>query len=177
MSMRSQSKSGEQFHLLWVFFDLFPQFVRILFFKLTLGRFGTGSIIDYKVYIRYPWKVFIGEDTELGRGCMVLPSMQCKGITITFGSHIQVAPNVIFAAAGHDYRFLDLPDIAGSIAIGDYVWIGAGSVILPGVTIGEGAVIGAGSVVSRDIPPYSIAAGIPAKVIKPRVLAEDEANT
>jgi len=158
--------------LLWTFLDLLPQFFRVPIFKLVLGRFGRSSSIDYNTYIRYPWKVFIGDDTELARGCMLLPSMQCKGITITLGCHIQVAPNVIFASAGHDYKYLDLPDIAGSIIIKDYVWIGAGSIILPGVTVGEGAVIGAGSIVSRDIPPYSIAVGVPAKAIKSRVLAE-----
>jgi len=160
--------------LFWTLLDLLPQFLRVPIFKLVLGRFGHGASIDYKAYVRYPWKVFIGDDTELARECMILPSMQCKDITITLGRHIQVAPNVIFASAGHDYKYLDLPDNAGSILIKDYVWIGAGSIILPGVTIGEGAVIGAGSIVTHDIPPYSIAAGIPAKVIKPRVLADDE---
>lgn len=159
-----------------MFLDLLPQFLRIPFFKLALGRFGRGSSIDYKTYVRYPWKVFIGDDPELARGCMILPSMQCKDITITLGRHIQVAPNVIFASAGHNYKYLDLPDVAGSIVIGDYVWIGAGSIILPGVTIGEGAVIGAGSIVSRNIPSYSIAVGVPARVIKSRILVEDETD-
>lgn len=163
--------------LFWLILDLLPQFLSVPIFKLVLGQFGRNSSIDYKAYIRYPWKVFIGDDSQVARGCMILPSMQCKDITITLGSHIQVAPNVVFAAAGHDYRYLDLPDIAGSIVIKDYVWIGAGSIILPGITIGEGAIIGAGSIVSRDIPPYSIAAGVPAKVIRPRVLAKDELAT
>lgn len=55
--------------------------------------------------------------------------------------------------------------------MGDYVWIGAGSIILQGVTIGEGAVIGAGSLVSRDVPAYCIAMGAPVRVIKERVIA------
>lgn len=75
-----------------------------------------------------------------------------------------------FFAAGHDYTELSLPDTAGSIEVGDYVWIGGRSVVLGGVKIGEGAVIGAGSVVTRDIPPYTVAAGVPAKVIKMREL-------
>jgi acetyltransferase-like isoleucine patch superfamily enzyme len=56
------------------------------------------------------------------------------------------------------------------VRIGKYTWIGGNSTILPGVTVGEGAIIGAGSVVTHDIPPYSVAVGVPAKVIKVRVL-------
>jgi acetyltransferase-like isoleucine patch superfamily enzyme len=58
--------------------------------------------------------------------------------------------------------------VSKPIEIGDDVWIGTGVKILKGVKIGKGAVIGAGSVVTRDIPPYSIAVGIPARVIKER---------
>jgi acetyltransferase-like isoleucine patch superfamily enzyme len=65
---------------------------------------------------------------------------------------------------------LALIDIAETIRVEDHVWIGARAVILPGVTIGEGAVVGAGSIVSRNVPPWSIAVGNPAKVIKKREL-------
>ena len=56
----------------------------------------------------------------------------------------------------------------GPIVIEDYVWIGGRANIMAGVTIGKGSVIGAGAVVTRDIPPYSVAVGVPAKVIKTR---------
>ena len=54
------------------------------------------------------------------------------------------------------------------VVIGSNVWIGANAIVLPGVTIGKGSVIGAGIVVTKDIPPYSVAVGVPAKVIKSR---------
>jgi len=57
-----------------------------------------------------------------------------------------------------------------SITIGDDVWVGAGAVILPGVTIGRGAVVGAGSVVTKDVAPYAICAGNPARVLRVRTL-------
>ena len=60
----------------------------------------------------------------------------------------------------------------GSIIIGDEVWIGYGAMIFSGVNIGKGAIIAAGSVVNQDIPPYSVAAGVPAKVIKYRFSEE-----
>lgn len=62
----------------------------------------------------------------------------------------------------------------GYVIIDRYVFVGARAIILPGVTIGEGAIIGAGSVVTHDIPPYSIAAGVPARVIRERDMAEYE---
>jgi maltose O-acetyltransferase len=63
----------------------------------------------------------------------------------------------------------DQPTFLAKIVIEDDVWVGANSTILPGVKVGRGSVIGAGSVVNRDIPEYSFAAGVPAKVIRRRI--------
>jgi len=137
---------------------------------VVLKKFGAKSAIDYKTYIRYPSHVRIGEHTMINRGCRLLASYHYKKVEIVIGSYVRVAPEVCFFAAGHDYTKLDLPNTAESIIVGDYVWIGARSVILQGVTIGEGAVIAAGSVVTQDVPAYTVAAGVPARVIKKRVL-------
>jgi acetyltransferase-like isoleucine patch superfamily enzyme len=88
---------------------------------------------------------------------------------VTIGNHVLFAPNVAIYTAGHPIH----PESRNSeyeygipITIGDNVWIGGNTVILPGVTIGDNAVIGAGSVVSKDIPANSIAVGTPCKVIR-----------
>lgn len=154
----------------WTLLDLMPPLVRRLVFSALLHESGEGANIDYKTYIRYMRQVSIGDHTMINRGCRLLASHFYKDVYITIGAHCAIAPEVCFLAAQHDYRDLTLPDIAASITVGDYVWIGARSVILPGVTIGEGAVIGANSVVTHDIPPYTIAAGAPARVIKERTL-------
>ena len=65
-----------------------------------------------------------------------------------------------------------LPNEAGSIAVGNDVWIGARAIILSGVTIGDGAIIGAGAVVTRNVPPYAVVAGVPANVIRFRYSPE-----
>jgi len=155
-------------NILWLLFDFFPQFIRGFIFKLVLKKFGNGSTIDYGTYIRYPTHVRIGEHTMINRGCRMLASFHHKDVEIAIGNNVLVAPEVCFLAAGHDYKQLNLPDTAASIVVGDYVWIGARSIILQGVTIGEGAVVAAGSVVTKDVPVYSVAAGCPAKVIKQR---------
>ena len=89
---------------------------------------------------------------------------------VTIGDRVMIAPNVSLYTAGHPVH----PDSRRSgyeygqpITIGDDVWIGGSTTVLPGVTIGDGAVIGAGSVVTRDIPPMVIAAGNPCRVIRP----------
>jgi virginiamycin A acetyltransferase len=102
---------------------------------------------------------------------------------IVIGNFCSIARDVSFHGYGHDMRristyyigrnVLGLPiedEIVsgGAITIGHDVWIGAGVQILAGVTIGTGAVIGAGSIVSRDIPPYAVAVGSPAAVVKAR---------
>lgn len=147
-----------------------PPFIRNIVFHMFLGFYGKGSMIDYHTYIRYMSKVKIGTGTTINRGCCLLASHFHKDVKITIGNYVAIAPDVYILAAGHDHKSLGLPDTAASIKIGDYAWIGARSIILQGVEIGEGAVVAAGSIVSRDVPPYTIAAGIPARVIKKRII-------
>jgi galactoside O-acetyltransferase len=89
---------------------------------------------------------------------------------IEIGDYTMIAPNVVIATAGHPI----LPELREKIyqynmpvKIGRNVWIGAGAVILPGVTIGDGSVIGAGSVVTKDIPAGVVAVGNPCRVLRP----------
>ena len=88
---------------------------------------------------------------------------------IYVGDRVMMGPNVVLATAGHPVE----PELRRNVAqfnlpihIGANVWLGAGCIVLPGVTIGENSVIGAGSVVTRDIPANSVAAGNPCKVIR-----------
>ncbi|MBR7118883.1 MAG: acetyltransferase [Lentisphaeria bacterium] len=92
---------------------------------------------------------------------------------ISVGDNTRIAANCMLIAANHVFSDPDIPIHKqgmkyGCITIGDDVWIGGGVHINAGVTIGRGSVIGAGSVVTRDIPPMSVAVGVPAKVIKKR---------
>lgn len=96
----------------------------------------------------------------------------CSGF-ISIGNNVMISPRVSIYAENHVF---DNPEILmkeqgvtqAPVIIEDDCWIASNSIILAGVTIGKGSVIAAGSVVTKDIPPYSVAAGVPAKVIKQR---------
>jgi acetyltransferase-like isoleucine patch superfamily enzyme len=93
---------------------------------------------------------------------------------LEIGNGVRISAHVIIVPMNHIYKNPEIPiwmqgETRKGIKIEDDVWVGAGAKILDGVKIGKGSVIGAGAVVVRDIPPYSVAVGIPARVIKKRL--------
>jgi acetyltransferase-like isoleucine patch superfamily enzyme len=154
--------------ILFLFLDLLPMPIRNCFFKIIFRKIGKNNLIDYRTYFRYPRRISLGSNVSINRGCSFYASYYCREAEIIIKDNVTLAPYVSIFTASHDYRTLDLPDIGKRVVINNDVWIGANSIILPGVEIGEGAVIGAGSVVTKDIPRYSIAVGNPARVIKQR---------
>ncbi|SMG46758.1 acyltransferase [Paenibacillus aquistagni] len=161
------------FNLFYIFLDLLPPFLRYAIFKIMFKKFGKDNNIDYKTYFRYPSKITLGNNVWVNKGCQIFGSFHIKDAEIIFGDNIALGPNVTIFSASHDYKFLNLPDTARSVVIEDNVWIGGNSTILPGVVIGEGSIIGAGSIVTRSIPPYSVAIGSPAVVVKRREIVDD----
>jgi acetyltransferase-like isoleucine patch superfamily enzyme len=92
---------------------------------------------------------------------------------LTIGSNVLIAPHVVIVPANHRFEDPDVPirsqgESRRGIAIGDDVWIGAGARVLDGVTIGSGSIVAAGAVVTRDVRPYSVVAGVPAREIRMR---------
>lgn len=90
---------------------------------------------------------------------------------VSIGNNVEIGPNVSIITGEHYTTFEERRahrghEFTGSVVIGDDCWIGAGVIILAGVTIGSGCTIGAGSVVKANIPPFSIAVGVPARVIR-----------
>lgn len=106
--------------------------------------------------------------------------MICPKVTI--GNFTMIAYNVLILGGDHNYKVAGVPtifagrDVIKPTIIGDDVWIGAGSIIMSGVTIGDGSIIAAGSVVTKDVEPYCIYGGNPAKKIKDR-FSEEEKQT
>lgn len=113
-------------------------------------------MIDCGTYFRYPWKISVGGGVTINQGCDFYGSMLAGNAQITIGDHYALAPRVRVLSATHDYHYLDLPDKAASVTIGNHVWIGAGVTLLSYVSIGDGAVVAAGSVVTRDVAPFPL---------------------
>jgi len=111
-----------------------------------------------------PQNVIIGDHCGINEGVFILGHHR-----IEIGSYVVLSARCMLIDTGLDKEeFLehDFPKhVSGPIRIEDGAWIGAGAIILAGVTVGRKAIVGAGAVVTRDIPPYAIAAGNPAKVI------------
>ena len=124
--------------------------------------------IDRNVLIRGAATVKIGRFTTIGRGTTI----ECNE-AITIGNYVMIAENVSIRDSDHNFdditRPMRMQNISTApVTVGNDVWLGYGVVVTKGVTIGDGCVIGANSVVTRDIPPYSVAVGAPARIIRKR---------
>jgi maltose O-acetyltransferase len=148
-----------------------PYFIRYIFFKVLFKEYGKNVMIDYKTFFRYMSSIKIGNNVSINRGCEFFTSANL-GTIIDIKDNVTFSPNVKIYGMGHDVKYLNLPDTSGDIIINEYVWVGANSIILEGVNIGKASIVAANSVVINDIPPYSIVAGIPAKIIKKREVNE-----
>jgi acetyltransferase-like isoleucine patch superfamily enzyme len=166
--------------------------VRIRFASnVELGR---GSYLDERVYLHAcPGGIQIGEDTlvmhgailhvynfrglphagiRIGRRSLVGEYCVLRGQGgITVGDRVYLSPHVQLLAVNHVFDdpsrpFVDQGITAEGISVEDDVWIGAGAIIADNVRIGKGSVVAAGAVVSRDVPPHSLVAGVPARVIR-----------
>jgi maltose O-acetyltransferase len=117
--------------------------------------FGTGSHIEIGDHS------MIGEDSIVGSGADVI-----------IGERVLMGPQVLIYTQNHGTRFgkamMDQPMECAPVRIGSDVWVGARTIILPGVEIGDGAVIAAGAVVTRNVESYSIVGGVPARLIRKR---------
>lgn len=126
---------------------------------------GTKSVIeDFSCINNAVGDLIIKDHTRIGLGNTIIGP-------VTIGSHVNLAQSIVVSALNHNYE--DVKTTIASqgvstnpITIEDDVWIGANSVVTAGVTIGKHSVIAAGSVVTKDIPPYCIAGGVPAKLLK-----------
>lgn len=127
------------------------------------AKVGRGAIFRASAQVFHPWLFEIGDHSTLGPGVVIYNLGPVK-----IGSHTTISQDSYVCAGTHDYTVPYLPLQRPPIVIGSGVWVAAQAFVGPGVTIGDNCVIGARAAVFKDIPPGMIAAGNPAKVIKPR---------
>lgn len=152
---------------------------RMQLLRNLFGSLGEGSAVSEGARVDYGYNVFIGKNCFFNFNCVFL-----DGAPITFGDDVWVGPGVTFATPIHPLlpkerrmRFDEdgtahLFERNEAITVGNDVWIASDVTVNAGVTIGEGAVIASGSVVTKDIPAYTLAAGVPCKPIR-KITAED----
>ena len=130
----------------------------------VLGSTGNKFLIEQPFFCEYGYNIHLGENFFSNFNCVILDEAP-----VHFGNDVLLAPNVCIYTVNHALnaeRRRAALEYARPVTIGNNVWIGGNSVILPGVTIGDNTVIGAGSVVTKSIPANVIAAGNPCKVLR-----------
>ncbi len=132
------------------------------FNKFSLGKYSV--VEDFSCLNNAVGDLHIGEYTRVGLGNTIIGPAR-------IGNHVNLAQNVTVTGLNHNFEDVTCRiDQQGvnvkPVVVEDDVWIGANAVILQGVTVGKHSVVAAGSVVSKDVPPYSVCAGAPARIIK-----------
>lgn len=129
-------------------------------------KVGRGCELEPGIDVGFRPRLQIGERCQINQNTMLK--------TVCLGNDVMIAPGVVMLDRQHNYSDVNIPmSMQGSSSrkltnVGNDVWIGQNVIIMPGVSIGNGVVVGAGSVVTKDLPDWSVAVGVPAKVIRYR---------
>jgi len=133
-------------------------------FGATIGK-GVHVLPSCRVW--QPWRLSMGDYSCLSE------NVECYSVDqITIGAHVVVSQGAYLCCASHDITSPIMELTYKPITLGDQVWVAARAFIGPGVSVGEGAVVGACAVVVRDVAPWAVVAGNPARFIKRRVIGE-----
>lgn len=142
-----------------------PTEIRKFLSRITGGELDESTAVFTPLYINYGKHTKIGKHVFINFNCTLL---DLGGITIE--DHVLIAPNVCLLSEGHPVSPKNRHALVPRpVHIKKNAWIGAGAIILPGVTVGENAIVAAGAVVSKDVPDNTVVAGIPARVLKTRI--------
>lgn len=137
--------------------------IRLLFYKILGAKVGSDSGFSRRVEISYPKGLCVGNHVSVGWFAL----LDARG-GIEIGDNVNISSYTKIITGSHDIDDKEFTADFLPVKIENYVWIGTGAIILQGVTIGEGSVIAAGAVVTKDIPPYEVWGGVPAKYIRKR---------
>lgn len=124
---------------------------RALFFEMTNVRIGEGTVLNagLTIYDEYEPRVTFGKRVAVATGVTIVASSNPNNSELSRFDYVR-----------------DHLITVDRVTIGDDAWIGTGATLLPGVEVGEGAIIGAGAVVTRSVEPYTVVAGVPARVVR-----------
>ena len=159
-------KKGWQRYMLFQVGLVPSHHIRRFVYKALGAEIGKHVVFHFRTEVRGLHRLKIGDGTIIGDNALLAAQ---RGLTI--GKNVNLSSNVSIYSGSHDHRdpyFKSTPATTRPINISDRVWIGSNAIILTGVNIGEGAVVCAGAVVTKDVEPYAVVAGIPAKKVNER---------
>lgn len=136
---------------------------RALLLKLFGASVGRGVVIKPYVNIKYPWRLSIGDYSWIGENTWIDNLGR-----VVIGKNCCISQGALLLCGNHDYSKVTFDLMVGDITLEDGVWIGARSVVCPGVSCGSHAVLSVGSVATKNLDAYGIYAGVPAQKIRER---------
>lgn len=159
------SKIARRLHQIWSFVCInYPD-------RSNLGLCGDGTKIEYPVYFQTPSNIFVEEHCQIRRGCTILNSPAEKilikkfsllsvNTTIVSQNHVStVGVPIVILGPSH------INDKSSDLIIEEDVWLGANVTLITGAKLGRGCIVAAGALVNKEVPPYAVVAGVPAKII------------
>ena len=137
--------------------------------RFVLRMFGAEVGREVHIYssatIYFPWNLRIGDWSSVGEGALIYNLGP-----VTIGRNVTISQRAHLCAGTHDYSRPELPLLKPPIEVRDQAWVCADAFVGPGVVVGEGAVAGARAVVTKNVEPWTVVAGNPARFVKPRKL-------
>lgn len=174
-----QNRTGQKYpfgiqikRLCWAFGRILFRFaprpmygIRRMLLRLFGSKVGAHVNVSNTVTIYFPWNLDIGDWSSIGEHAYIYNLGK-----ITIGEKATISQRAHLCAGSHDYSDPVLPLLTPPIVIGEQAWICADAFVGPGVTVGDGSVVGARTVVVKDVEPWTVVAGNPARCIRKRVL-------
>lgn len=156
-------------------FGRLGRWVRGIAARLMFREAGRDINVDSRAYLGRGSGIRLGDRSGIGYRCELYGR-------ITIGADVMMAPEVVILTRSHGHERIDIPmrqqgGTEAEVVIGDDVWIGTRVIILPGVRIGRGSILGSGSVITKNVAPFSIMGGVPARLIRVRTGGADAPET
>ncbi len=136
---------------------------RRLLLRLFGARIGKGVVVKQRVRVKFPWRLAIGDNTWIGEDVWI-----DNLAPVTIGADCCLSQGAYLCTGSHDWSRSSFDLITKPIVIGDGAWIAARAIVGPGVSVGEGAVLGLGSTATRDLAPWQVHLGVPARPVAER---------
>lgn len=142
-----------------------PSGLKVRLLRVFGARIGSGAVIKPHVIIKYPWKLEVGDHVWIGEQAWIDNLDR-----VVIGSHVCISQGALLLCGNHDYTKSSFDLMTRAITLEDGVWIGAKSIVAPGVKCQSHSVLAAGSIATSNLEPYTVHQGCPAQVAKTRII-------